>query len=162
MTNNVKTRANRAKATAARKIGDGAARIRKSASATARKTSDAAEKAYVAARETTGKTVRKHPFAAIFGGLAVGALLGALLPRSKKEKELLGKPAAKLKENARKSAGAKLDELGITPEAAREKVGELIDKAASAIGAKSETPAKPQSKAKTKARAKTSASKTKA
>lgn len=78
------------------------------------------------------------PVAAMLGGLAVGAALGALLPRTRQEEELLGSLGGALNDRAKgavdaaRDAGqAKLDELGISKDAAGKQVGKLIDSIAS-------------------------------
>ncbi|KQX19997.1 MULTISPECIES: hypothetical protein [unclassified Sphingomonas] len=78
--------------------------------------------------------VESFPVAALLGGLAVGVAIGALLPRTRQEEELLGtiggtiNDRAKDAVNAARDAGqAKLDELGISTDAAGKQVGRLID-----------------------------------
>lgn len=83
--------------------------------------------AYGTARERAGSAYEAtrggldaNPVAALAGGLAVGAILAAVLPRSRAETELLGVAGRKLKEGLQQAAGAakesgiaKLDELGV-------------------------------------------------
>lgn len=78
--------------------------------------------------------VESFPVAALIGGLAVGAVLGALLPRTRQEEELLGSLGGAINDRAKdavsaaRDAGqAKLDELGISSDAAGKQVGRLID-----------------------------------
>nr|WP_053000201.1 hypothetical protein [Sphingomonas sp. Y57] len=78
--------------------------------------------------------VESFPVAALLGGLAVGAAIGALLPRTRQEGELLGSIGEAINDramdavNAARDAGqAKLDELGISTDAAGKQVGKLID-----------------------------------
>jgi ElaB/YqjD/DUF883 family membrane-anchored ribosome-binding protein len=102
--------------------------------------------AYATAREkakAAGKTaadgLETNPIAALLGGLALGVVAGALLPRTEREARALGSTGAKLNDLAREAAGAardagkaKLAELGLSPEKARESIHSLIDGAISA------------------------------
>lgn len=88
------------------------------------------------ARDRAGEGLDESPLAAIIGGIAVGVLIGALLPRGQRETELLtpvgGKLAALARDalSAAKEAGAgKLDELGLTKDGAREQVNKLVESA---------------------------------
>ena len=82
--------------------------------------------------------------AALAGGLALGVLIGTLLPRSEREAALLGGLGARIGDAARDALDAarstgqeKLDELGLTKDGARDKVKTLLDSAletASAAG----------------------------
>jgi len=115
--------------------------------AAADRTSDAVEAARVKAsqaRRATSDGIEENPLAALIGGIAVGVLIGALLPRSKREDEALGPIASRLTDAARTAAAAardagkqSLDEMGINREAARGQVDKLVDtavKAASSAG----------------------------
>ncbi|MFS0736259.1 hypothetical protein ABC347_04335 [Sphingomonas sp. 1P06PA] len=107
-----------------------------------------AEEAYRTAREkasdaarATGQTIESNPIAALVGGLALGAIAGALVPRSDKEKELLGPIGTKLNGAVREAAGAArdaglaaLDERGLNKDAAKDQVNKLVDIAAKAAG----------------------------
>lgn len=91
------------------------------------------EAARVASRKAA-EGVDTYPVAALVGGLAIGAVLGALLPRTRQEEELLGTFGEALNERARNAATAardagqaKLDELGINSDAAGKQVGKLIE-----------------------------------
>lgn len=91
------------------------------------------EAARVASRKAV-EGVETFPVAALLGGLAVGVAIGALLPRTRQEEELLGTIGGAINErakdavNAARDAGqAKLDELGISTDAAGKQVGRLID-----------------------------------
>jgi ElaB/YqjD/DUF883 family membrane-anchored ribosome-binding protein len=87
-----------------------------------------------AAGRKVADEVDAFPVAALIGGLAVGAVLGALLPRTRQEEELLGSIGGAINERAKEAvfaardAGqAKLDELGISSDAAGKQVGRLIE-----------------------------------
>ncbi|KRB85959.1 hypothetical protein ASE00_04195 [Sphingomonas sp. Root710] len=78
--------------------------------------------------------VEDFPVAALLGGLALGAVVGALLPRTRQEEQLLGSLGESLNERAKDAAlaardagQAKLDELGISGDAAGKQVGKLIE-----------------------------------
>ena len=111
-------------------IQQGAARARAFADETIKSGSDAARSAARKAAEG----VDNFPVAALLGGLAVGAAVGALLPRTRKEEELLGTIGEVINDRAkdavlaaREAGQAKLDELGINTDAAGKQVGKLID-----------------------------------
>jgi ElaB/YqjD/DUF883 family membrane-anchored ribosome-binding protein len=100
---------------------------------------EAARERAASARDTTASTIQTNPLGVVAGGIAVGAVLGALLPKTARETQLLAPladraaGAAKQAFAAAKTAGQdKLDELGINPQAAREKVNQLVDSAAQA------------------------------
>lgn len=92
------------------------------------------------ARVKTADGVDANPVAALLGGLALGALAAAVLPRTRKEDELLGGIGEKINDQARTAAQAakqagqdKLDELGITKDAAIDKARELAQSAAGVV-----------------------------
>jgi hypothetical protein len=83
-----------------------------------------------------GEKLQENPVSMLMGGLALGVLIGALLPRSEREMALLGSLGERIGDAAREAMGAaratgqeKLDELGLTRDGAREKVQTLIDSA---------------------------------
>jgi ElaB/YqjD/DUF883 family membrane-anchored ribosome-binding protein len=96
------------------------------------------------AKRATSEGIEDNPLAALIGGIAVGVLVGALLPRTKREEEALGPIASRLTDAARTAAAAardagkqSLDEMGVNAEAARGKVDQFVDtavKAASSAG----------------------------
>lgn len=68
--------------------------------------------AYDTARENAAKAGKKaqegvdaNPLAAVFGGLALGALVAALLPRTKGESEAFGKVGKRVNDAAKDAAG---------------------------------------------------------
>lgn len=107
------------------------------------KASDALETSVQATKEVAHRAadgIESNPLGVLAGGLAVGALVGALLPRSSKEKELLAPLGRKLSATvqqafvAAKEAGKQeLDEAGLTPGAARERGRSLLDGVAKAV-----------------------------
>lgn len=84
------------------------------------------------ARQKTSDGIDANPVAALIGGLALGALAAAVLPRTRKEDELLGDIGGRINDTARGAAQAakeagrdKLEELGINKDAAMGKAQEL-------------------------------------
>lgn len=102
---------------------------------------DKAAEALATSKQTTRQAVHRvatevetNPLAILAGGLAVGALVGALVPRSAKEKELLAPVGKRLSDTARqafaaaKEAGrSELDQAGLTPGAAKDRGKDLLD-----------------------------------
>lgn len=88
--------------------------------------------------------IEANPIALVAGGLALGVVAGALLPRSERERTLLSPVGAKLGgaltaavAAAREAGQSELDEQGINRDAARDQVKSLVDglfKAASSAG----------------------------
>ena len=105
--------------------------------------------AYDSARDGAASAGRKAsdqlgeaPLAVIVGGIAAGAILAALLPTSRRERELLSPVTDNLRDkasaavNAAKEAGnARLGELGLTRDAGGEAIKTIIDGAADALRA---------------------------
>ena len=98
-------------------------------------------------RDTARRTVEgfeANPLGILVGGLAVGVLAGALLPRSAREKELLAPVGRRIGDTARaaldsaKATGlSELEARGITRDAARDQVKSLLEgvgKAAATAG----------------------------
>lgn len=87
----------------------------------------------------TADTVESNPLAALVGGLGIGMLVGALLPRTRRETELLGPYGSEITGRARDAAAAakavgqeKLDELGFVKDTARETAQKVMDEAKAA------------------------------
>ena len=138
------------------KIGDSiktAADSAKDSLATAKaKTTQSAAAARVKASEVfekgKGKTsdgIDKNPLAIVLGGMAIGAIVGALLPRTERETKVLGKAGKKLNKKARKMAEAakaagkdQVENLGLNGDALRLQFRELVSKAAVAVKAASQ------------------------
>jgi len=131
------------------KTASSSAAARQKASAAFEKSKDAAatgvEQSKVIARQAKDKTIEgvdKSPLAIILGGIAIGAIVGALLPRTERETKILGKTGKKLNKKARKVAEAakvagmgQVDTLGLNGEAMRAQFRELVSKAALAVKA---------------------------
>lgn len=89
------------------------------------------------ARAKAGKQLGEAPLLALAGGLAAGAVLAALLPKSKAEQKLLGPVGGRLSaagkdaiDAAREAGSAKLGELNITRDAG----ADIVRKVMSGIG----------------------------
>lgn len=96
--------------------------------------------AYDSARETAaeakakaGQSVSDAPFVALGAGLAAGALIAALLPRTKVEERVLGPVGQRLSDTAKAAAGAareagaaKLGELNLTRDAGSDALSSIL------------------------------------
>ena len=101
--------------------------------------------AYSAAREKAGEAaegLNANPLAALLGGLAIGVIAGALLPRLAKEKELLAPLGERIGDAARaaidagKTAGKDaLVESNLSTDALRSQVNKLVEQALQAASA---------------------------
>jgi ElaB/YqjD/DUF883 family membrane-anchored ribosome-binding protein len=94
------------------------------------------------ASKATGQTIDKNPLAIVAGGIAIGAILGMLIPKSEREKKVLGKAGKKVNETAKravsaaKSAGKeRVDNLGLNQDALRDQFRDLVSKASDAVKA---------------------------
>jgi hypothetical protein len=90
--------------------------------------------AYDSARERATDQVGGSPLLALGGGLALGALAAALLPRTRAEVRLMGKAGSRITTSARDAFDAareagreKLTELNITRDAGASAVQSLVD-----------------------------------
>ncbi|HEU0065935.1 MAG TPA: hypothetical protein VFQ57_01705 [Sphingomonas sp.] len=115
-------------------------------------------KAIDASRTTASDAARRaaqgiesSPLGILIGGIAVGAAIGALIPRSAREKELLAPLGARLGTTARAAVAAakdagrtELEARGLTKDAVRDQAKGLFQgvvKAASSAGAAAKTSA---------------------
>jgi hypothetical protein len=96
--------------------------------------------AYESARDSAADTLGEAPLLALAGGIAAGALIAALLPRTDAETRALRPTARRVKDTARQAFSAardtgskRLDELGLSTDKASETIrnllGELTDAA---------------------------------
>ena len=83
----------------------------------------------------TGQSLDNNPITALIGGLAIGAIAAALLPKTKRESELLGKASHKVRSTAsaatkaaRDAGKEQLDALGLNSGAARDQLRGVIEK----------------------------------
>ncbi|HVL79269.1 MAG TPA: hypothetical protein VM346_08280 [Sphingomicrobium sp.] len=86
-----------------------------------------------------GDALNEAPLIALAGGLAAGALIAALLPRTRGEEELfrgvgdrLGERAKAAAEAAREAGRSRLDELGLNRDKAAETIRSIIEGAGDA------------------------------
>lgn len=122
---------------AARQAFESARERTAAAYATAR---ERAGSAYETAGRRTSEGIDSNPVAAVIGGLAIGAIVAALLPRTDREEELLGGVGRKINDSAREAARAaresgkaQLDELGLSRDGLRGKLDEFTDRAVGAV-----------------------------
>jgi len=103
----------------------------------------------------TVESIEDNPLSVLVGGIAVGVLAGALLPRTDRETQLLGpvgrtisQGAVAVVKAARDAGAAELVAAGISRGAAREQASKLLDgvigavKTAGSAAAKAATPEK--------------------
>jgi ElaB/YqjD/DUF883 family membrane-anchored ribosome-binding protein len=90
----------------------------------------------------TEQALDANPLMAVMGGLALGLIAGALLPRTKSEEKLLGGSSKKLKKKAQKVADAakaagkeKVDSLGLNTDLVKDQFRDLVMKAGEAVKA---------------------------
>lgn len=101
---------------------------------------DKAGSAYESAGRRAGEGLDANPVAFVFGGLALGAIVAALLPRTRREDEYLGTAGRRLNESAREAARAareagkgQLDELGLSKDGLKSKLDEFTGRAVGAL-----------------------------
>jgi len=104
-----------------------------------------AAEAYEKGKGKTSDGIDKNPLAIVLGGMAIGAIVGALLPRTERETKVLGKAGKKLNKKARKMADAakaagkdQVESLGLNGDALRLQFRDLVSKAALAVKAASQ------------------------
>ncbi len=92
------------------------------------------QSAYEAARSRASDVTRQaqdqlaiYPVAAVIGGFAVGALLAAVLPRTERERAMLGETGRKITGAAREAAQRGID-------AGKEQLEQIRSKAARQVG----------------------------
>jgi len=97
---------------------------------------------YDSGRNTVVSGFEQAPLLALAGGVAVGALLAAIIPASRRERELLSPVADRIKDratdaiDAAKDAGqARLDELGLTRDKGTETLRSILEGAGDAARA---------------------------
>jgi len=125
------------------RIREGYDSVRETASRVIHDAGDKASEALDASRETAKRTVHNlesNPLGILVGGLAVGALAGALIPRSAREKQLLAPLGKRLGETAlaaiaaAKAAGqSELGELGLTRDNAKGQAKGLLEGVVKAV-----------------------------
>jgi len=98
--------------------------------------------AYESARDRTVGTLSEAPLIALAGGLAAGALIAALLPRTNSETRLVRPTARRVKDTARAAyraakdtGGDKLSEAGITRDKGEDTIRSLFQSVSDAARA---------------------------
>jgi hypothetical protein len=98
--------------------------------------------AYEGARDRATDTLGQAPLLALAGGLAAGALIAALLPRTDAEAKAVGPTARRIRDNAQAAARAardtgsqRLGDLGLSRDKAEETVRNLLNGLADAAKA---------------------------
>lgn len=138
---NIKTAAGAAKSAGATAKRSAAAAVDKSKAAAAKSVQSSKALAKKAG-DTTTQTIDKNPLAIIAGGIAIGAIVGMLLPKTEREMKALGKAGKKLNKAAKRAAEAakiagkeKVDTLGLNQDALRDQFRDLVSKASEAVKA---------------------------
>ena len=134
-----KTKATATKAAAKRKAEEVYGR------GAAAKSAETSREAARTVKAKSSETINSSPLAVVAGGLALGAILAALLPKSEREQKMLGKTGKTLNDrakqavNAAKEAGkARMEEVGLSADSAREQFKEIFGKATEAAKAAGE------------------------
>ncbi len=116
---------------AAALLGDGKAKAAEGVAATRKMAKTAADK--------SEETITKSPLAVVAGGLALGALVGALLPKSKTETKYVGGAGKKINETAKKAYDAakeagqeQIENLGLDKDSVQDQIKDLLGKATEA------------------------------
>ncbi len=124
-------------------VGEGAAEAYRTARERTAAAYEGARDGAVSARRRAAEGIEANPVAAVVGGLALGALAAAFLPRSRREDELLGDVGRKINDTAREAARAareagreQIDELGLTREGVRRKLDDFTGRAVGAVKTK--------------------------
>jgi ElaB/YqjD/DUF883 family membrane-anchored ribosome-binding protein len=138
---NIKSAAGAAKSAGATAKRGASAAVGKSKAAAA-KSVESSRALAKKAGDTTTQTIDKNPLVIVAGGLAIGAIVGMLLPKTDREKKVLGKAGkivndtAKRATDAAKQAGkSRVDELGLNADSMREQFRDLVGKASEAVKA---------------------------
>jgi ElaB/YqjD/DUF883 family membrane-anchored ribosome-binding protein len=138
------------------RLNDAGSKARDAGAAARRSATEAAEKSKAAAArgidnskamakragQASTETIDKNPLAIVAGGIALGAIIGMLLPKSEKEKKLLGKAGKAVNDTAKRAADAakqagktRVDELGLNADSMRDQFRDLVNKASEAVKA---------------------------
>ena len=138
---NLKTASDAAKNASESARRSAAAAIDKSKAAASR-TVTSSKAAAKKASDTGAQSIDTSPLAIVAGGIAIGAIVGMLLPKTEREQKVLGGAGRKLNETARravdaaKSAGKdKVDSLGLGQDGLRDQFRDLVSKAGEAVKA---------------------------
>jgi len=135
---NAKTKAGDKGVAAKRKAGELYGRGKDAAARGAQSSKDMASKA----RHKSSETLDSNPLVAVAGGLALGAIIGALLPTTSREKKVMGGAGKKINARAKTAASAakeagrqRMSEVGLDAETAKGQMKDFLGKAADAAKA---------------------------
>jgi ElaB/YqjD/DUF883 family membrane-anchored ribosome-binding protein len=119
---------------------DKASEAAKAAKAKAEKAAENTKASAKTAAKKTAERVDSNPLGAIVGGLAIGAIVAAMLPRTKRENELVGGVGKKVRSTARTAASnaqatakEQLDAMGVNADAAKDQLRNLASKIGEAV-----------------------------
>lgn len=91
------------------------------------------------ATKDRAEDIEKNPLALVAGGVALGVVIGALIPRLQKEKELLAPVGKRIAEGAtaaaaaaREAGKAEIDAILPQRDAAKDQIGKIIGSALTA------------------------------
>lgn len=97
------------------------------------------------AQQKSSEAIDTNPLVSVAGGLALGAIIGALLPTTQRERKLMGETGKKINNrasaaiNAAKEAGReRMSEVGLNAEQAKVQVKNIVDKASETAKAASQ------------------------
>lgn len=95
--------------------------------------------------QRAGKAIEANPLAVVAGGIAIGVAVGALLPKTRRENELLGPVGRRVTDVASGAAGAaraaataELAALPLSKSAVREQIGKFVDQVSKALSSAGE------------------------
>lgn len=126
------------RAKAAKAVGDARAKAGKAvddARAKARQARDRARESSRSARTKAANSLEQNPIAALAGGLAIGVIAAAILPRTAREDKVLGATGKRIRSTAKSAAKAaqaagkkELDGLGVNTDSAKKELKSLLGK----------------------------------
>lgn len=94
------------------------------------------------AAEVSRQSTDNHPLALLAGGLALGALIGAMLPKTERERKLVGTKGRGVTDRAKRAIDAardvgtsKIKELGSSKEIFKSQVKDMVSKSGEAAKA---------------------------
>ncbi len=138
---NLKSAAGAAKNASSTAKRNATAAVDKGKAAASRSVASSREMARKAGKNTT-QTIDKNPLAIVVGGIAIGAIVGMLLPKTEQEKKLLGKAGKAVNDTAKRAAQAakqagkeRIDDLGLNADSMRDQFRDLVNKASEAVKA---------------------------
>ena len=125
---------------AGEKARDASTAAKRSATAAAEKSKAVAARSVESSKQLAKKAgkassegIEKNPLAIVAGGIAIGAIIGMLLPKTEREKKVLGKAGKAINETARRAANAakdagksKVSEVGLSSDAMRYQFRDLL------------------------------------